>query len=101
MAKRAWYEVRVRELVAPQNWQKKSKFYFVKSPQDAQRKYRGSGFIMWVRKASYHKALGVGAFFDLGDRLLKEFAQERQEGGDSVQKALEKQLDINEIAKNK
>lgn len=75
---RQWYEVRVREQVGPEKWVKKSKFYFVKGPGDASKKYRGSGFVMWVQKVSKEKLLGVGSFFGLGDQLLKDL---RKGGG--------------------
>lgn len=94
MSRRTRYEVRVREQIAPQVWQKKSRFYWAKSPADARGKYRGGGYIMWSRKASSEKKLDIGGFFGLGDRLSKEFAQARKEGGDSVQKALKKQAEI-------
>jgi len=93
---RVRYEVRVREQTAPQVWQKKSKFYWAKSPSDAQRKYKGGGFIMWTRKASTEKKLGIGGFFGLGDQLLKEFAQARKEGGDRVQQILNKDIKLPE-----
>ena len=74
MGKRQLYKVRVRE-----NGVKKSKFYDATSPRDAARKYGGSGYIMWVEKASKEQLLGVGDFFQLGDSLLKEFRR-----GDSL-----------------
>lgn len=74
---RVWYEVRIRE-----NLTKKSKFYFTQGPSEAGAKYKGSGHIMWVQKVGKEKLLGIGEFFTLGDRLLKELRQ----GGDLLAK---------------
>lgn len=84
---RNWYEVRIRECLRPPRhidgkWDrgkyvKKSKFYFTSGPQDAARKYKGSGQIIHVEKVSRERLLGIGEFFRLGDNLLKEF----KEGG--------------------
>ena len=78
-----WYEVRVRECVSigrsingtwvDGKYVKKSKFYEARDSADAGRKYKGKGQVMSVEKASKEKLLGIGAFFSLGDSLLKEF----------------------------
>jgi len=72
---RQLYEVRVREQSGPTTWVKKSKFYWVKKAGDAARKYCGGGHVMWTKKASKEQLLGIGGFFTLGDRLLKEYAE--------------------------
>ena len=55
---RVWHEVRVRELVSPNRWVKKSKFYQVSKPEDAVKKYqKGSKVpytIMWCEKDRRH-----------------------------------------------
>ena len=55
---RVWHEVRVRELVAPDRWVKKSKFYRVHKPGDAVKKYekrsKVSHTIMWCEKDRRH-----------------------------------------------
>ena len=76
MAKRILYEVRIREEVAPQRWVKKSKFYNAGSPSEARNFYKGKGHIMWVEKVSREKLMGVGEFFSMGNKLMKEFAAE-------------------------
>ena len=78
------YEVRVREKVGPYKWTLKSKFYFGKDAGDARSKYHGDGKILEVKKVTKERAQGIGSFFSLGDRLLKEFAQERalEKGGE-------------------
>ena len=73
---RILYELRVREKVGPYKWIKKSRFYEAASPGEARGKYKGSGHIMWIEKASREKILGIGEFFKLGDTLLREFKQE-------------------------
>ena len=78
---RQWFEVRVREKVGPDRWMKKSKFYFAKDTRDAAGKYKGPGTIMSCTKVGKEKPLGIGDFFNLGDKLLKEFAQQNKEGG--------------------
>lgn len=80
------YEVRVRENPSPNKWVKKSKFYDAASPAEARSKYHGIGHIMWVEKVSKEKLWGVGEFFTLGNKLLKEFS----EGGNS--ESLEAQI---------
>ena len=79
------FEVRVREKVGPYKWTLKSKFYFGKDAGDARSKYHGDGKVLEVKKVTKERAQGIGSFFSLGDRLLKEFAQERAQ-----EKALEK-----------
>ena len=83
MGSSVWYEVRIRECIEPPKffdgrWQsgkytKKSKFYRVRDPGDAAKKYKGPGQIMHVEKVSREKLLGIGEFFKLGDQLLQEF----------------------------
>lgn len=68
--------VRVREHPSPNKWVKKSKFYKAKGPGDARRKYKGNGHVMYVEKVKGEKMFGVGEFFTLGDKLLREFEQE-------------------------
>lgn len=67
-----WYEVRIREKTGPETWVKKSKFYEARGTKEAAEKYKGSGMVMWVRKTSKEKVLGIGSFFRLGGDLLKE-----------------------------
>lgn len=69
---RQWYEVRVREQIAPEKWVKKSKFYQASSSADAVARYKGNGHIMWAEKVSRDKMLGIGEFFRLGDELLRD-----------------------------
>lgn len=88
---RTLYEVRVREKNGTGDV-KKSKFYKASSPSDAASKYKGSGTIMWVQKASKEKLLGIGEFFSLGGVLLKEFAEA---------KSLEQVLKSKEKEKNR
>lgn len=82
------YEVRVREKVGPYKWVLKSKFYFGKDAGEARSKYRGDGKVLEVKKVTRERAQGIGSFFSMGDRLLREFAlerkleKERQEGGE-------------------
>ena len=78
------FEVRVREKVGPYKWILKSKFYFGKDAGEARSKYRGDGKVLEVKKVTRERAQGIGSFFSLGDRLLKEFAQERalEKGGE-------------------
>lgn len=78
------FEVRVREKVGPYKWILKSKFYFASDAGDARSKYKGDGKVIEVKKVTREKAQGIGSFFSLGDRLLKEFAQERalERGGE-------------------
>lgn len=89
---RGWYEVRVRECIVPSRfvngkwvdgrWVKKSKFYRAKNSQDAVRKYKGNGLIMYSQKVERERQLGgVGDFFRLGDELLRELRR----GGDSLE----------------
>jgi hypothetical protein len=70
-----WYEVRVREQIGPDKWRKISKFFEAEGPKEAAQKYSGVGQIMWSEKVQQEKLLGVGAFFRLGDDLLKELQQ--------------------------
>ena len=79
------FEVRVREKVGPYKWTLKSKFYFGKDAGDARSKYHGDGKVLEVKKVTRERAQGIGSFFSLGDRLLKEFARERAQ-----ERALEK-----------
>ena len=78
------FEVRVREKVAPRKWVLKSKFYFAKDAGDARSKYHGEGKVLETKKVTRERAQGIGSFFTLGDRLLREFAQERamEKGGE-------------------
>jgi len=69
---RSWYEVRVREASPSYGEMKKSRFYFARGPGDAASHYKGKGLIMWARSVSREKSLGIGDFFSLGDKLLKE-----------------------------
>jgi hypothetical protein len=97
VSKRAWYEVRVREQVAPHVYVKKSKFWKVKSPQEARQKYKGNGHIMSVKKKDPqrpYKPSFLGGFLGLGDDLLQEYVKEGRKGADFVQKALNKEVDI-------
>ncbi len=71
---RVLYELRVREQVSPNKWTKKSKFYWAVAPREARDQYDGLGHIMWVQKAGKERLLGVGEFFTMGDKLLREFA---------------------------
>ena len=73
---RVKYEVRVREQVSPGKWMKKSRFYEAGSPGEASAHYDGPGRVMWVTKVSKEKLLGVGEFFKLGDKLLRELQDE-------------------------
>lgn len=56
---REWYEVRVREHLAPTHWVKKSKFYFVHGPGEAVAKYHKKSkvehTIMWCEKDRRHR----------------------------------------------
>ena len=89
---RTWYEVRVRECISPPTvvggrwvsgkYVKKSRFYFTNGPKDAAKKYRGTGNIISVEKVAREKLLGIGEFFVLGDKLLKELS----EGGGLLEK---------------
>ena len=79
------FEVRIREKVAPYKWVLKSKFYFVNSAGDARAKYKGSGQIIRIEKVTREKAQGIGAFFSLGDKLLREFAEESQREKERVE----------------
>lgn len=97
---RVWYHLRVRELVSPGKWIKKSKFYLVRKPGDAVKKYterarrKGNGSnhtIMWCEKERRHTSerLAMAAariFADLkheerqqlgvtSDELLRELRQ--------------------------
>ncbi len=61
MSKKGWYELRVREMVSPERWVKKSKFYEVRRPGDAVKIYtkrakkNGTRFtIMWCEKDRRH-----------------------------------------------
>lgn len=84
---REWFEVRIRECISPPRpfsrgrengiYTKKSRFYFVNNSQEAAKKYRGSGQIMHIKRVNREKLLGVGEFFSLGEKLLKDF----KEGG--------------------
>lgn len=84
------FEVRVREKIGPYKWVLKSKFYFGKDAGEARSKYKGDGKVIEVKKVTRERAQGIGSFFSLGDRLLREFAQERamekerQKGGEKV-----------------
>ena len=75
---RAWYQVRVRERIGLGQWIKKSKFFFARSSGDAAKKYRGGGTVMWAEKVGRDRLIGVGDFFKLGDKLLKEFREENK-----------------------
>ena len=75
--RRPKFEVRVREKTGPRKWVLKSKFYFTKDAGGARSKYHGDGKVLEVRKVTKERIQGIGAFFTLGDRLLREFAQER------------------------
>ena len=82
MASKTWFEVRVRECVAPGRFTngvwidgryvKKSKFFLARDSKDAAGRYKGKGYIMSVEKVSRERLLGIGEFFTLGDSLLKE-----------------------------
>lgn len=72
MGKRIWFEVRVREFLPPDKWIKKSKFYQERSPDEAARKYTGNGHIMSVQTVKREQLLGIGEFFTLGPRLMRE-----------------------------
>lgn len=86
---RIWYEVRVRE-----NGTKKSRFYFAKDSSSAASMYKGSGDIMYAQKVSKEKLLGIGDFFTLGDKLLKEL----KFGGDSLEELeVKRELDRNKV----
>jgi hypothetical protein len=74
---RETYEVRVREKVGPNKWVKKSKFYEASSSGEAGKHYEGTGYVMWVERVSREKLLGVGEFFRLGDKFLKELKEEQ------------------------
>ncbi len=99
MGKRVWFEVRVREFFPPDKWVKKSKFYEVRSPKDAADKYTGSGHIMSVQEVKKEQLLGIGEFFTLGPRLLKEF---REGGQNEVTNPTESFVkDLEAIERNK
>jgi len=70
------FEVKVREKVGPYKWVLRSKFFTARNPGEARRMYRGDGQVLWTKKVTREKALGIGSFFTLGDKLLREFAEE-------------------------
>jgi hypothetical protein len=74
MGSRILYEVRIREQISPVKWMKKSKFYTAASPSEARGFYKGPGHIMWVEKVSKEKLMGVGEFFSMGKKLMREFS---------------------------
>lgn len=92
---RKLYEVRFRIKVGPNRWQKKSRFYWAQSPDEAARCYKGDGYIMSVEKTSKDKLLGVGSFFTLGGDLLKDLQAA------STEQTLEKQLEDKKREKEK
>jgi len=94
--KRSKFEVRVREKVGPYKWIIKSKFYFGKDGGDARSKYDGDGKVIEVRKITKERIQGIGSFFSLGDRLLREFAQERAQER-AMEKGGEKKKDCTVI----
>ena len=87
------FEVRVREKVGPYKWTLKSKFYFAKDAGEARSKYHSGGKILEVKKVTKERAQGIGSFFSLGDRLLREFAQERALEKRALEKGGEKKKD--------
>lgn len=70
---RSWHELRVREQVSPNRWEKKSKFYFVPTPGDAvalyQKRNRVPHTIMWCEKDRRHRP----------DRLVAQTAKLERE----------------------
>ena len=84
---RKLYEVRFRVKVGPNRWQKKSRFYWAQSPDEAARCYKGDGYIMSVEKTSKDKLLGVGSFFTLGRDLLRDL--QASASGQTLEQELE------------
>lgn len=85
--KRQSYEVRVREKTGPYKWELLSKFYFARDAGEARSQYDGKGQILHVSKVSAEKVGKFGDFFRLGDRLLREFADERaKEQGEVIKR---------------
>jgi len=82
------YEVRIRCKVSEGREQKKSKFYWLNKPCDANRVYKGSGSIISVEKVSREKLLGVGDYFPFGESLLGEFNVTTAQGGDVINEIL-------------
>lgn len=66
------YRVKIREKIAPYKWIIKTRFYDVNTPGEAARKYKGLGEVVRVEKVPR----GFGGFFTMGEKLLKEFAEE-------------------------
>lgn len=79
MGSRRWYRVRVREKLGPKKWIKKTKMYFEKGPAEARSKYKGNGHVMYVEKTNEYKIWGMGDFFSMGPRLMKELRRENEE----------------------
>jgi hypothetical protein len=75
---RKWFEVRVREHENGKDV-KKSRFFNVNTLDDARKKYKGSGTILTITKASEEQILGVGEFFRLGDLFLNDLRGESRE----------------------
>lgn len=80
---RSWFRVRVREKVGSDKWVKKTKFYFARNSQDAAEKYKGSGNVMYSQKVGRERSLGLGDFFVLGDKIMREL----REGGGALEEA--------------
>lgn len=80
---RVWYHLRVREMLRPGHWVKKSKFYEVKRPSDAVGKYtkrakkRGvEHTIMWCEKDKRHDP---DRLVEQTARLSREIRSEQEE----------------------
>jgi len=75
---RVWYELRVRELISPNHWVKKSKFYEVNSASGAVRIYKKRvkvpHTIMWCEKDKRHRPERLA---DQASGLYAEICRER------------------------
>lgn len=89
--KRAWHHLRVRELVRPGHWVKKSKFYEVRRPSEAVEIYsnrarkNGVDFsVMWCEKDRRHRPERLAAQADRlwGDIRAEQEGQKRRRLGD-------------------
>lgn len=97
MGKYSYYEVRVKKLqgIVERNgkevpiYKKVSRFYWAKSPSDAASCYKGEGRILSIEKVPNERILGVGAFFKLGDDLLRTL---RKEGNNDLGVLNEKEI---------
>ena len=84
MSKKVWYHLRVREMIRPGHWVKKSKFYLASRPSEAAEKYtnrtgrNGTDYtIMWCRKDRRHDSERL---VDQTERLWRDIqAEQRKE----------------------